>query len=76
MSKESAGSDHRLRNKLKSVFELTQQNPIPWKKINKQMQGLLEEFKTSDLAKVLFLNINDKFYETSTKETMSFNFFI
>jgi RNA polymerase-interacting CarD/CdnL/TRCF family regulator len=58
MSKESVVSDQRLRNKLKSVFELTQQNPIPWKKINKKMQNLLEEFKTSDLAKVLFLNIN------------------
>jgi hypothetical protein len=51
MSKEAVVGDQRLRNKLKSIFELTQQNPIPWKKINKQMQLLLDEFKTSDLAK-------------------------
>lgn len=61
MSKESVVSDQSLRNKLKSVFELTQQNPMPWKKLNKKMQNLLEEFKTSDLAKVLFLNINCNF---------------
>jgi hypothetical protein len=55
MSKERASlsaGEQRLRNKLKTIFESTQQNPVPWKKINKQMQALLEEYKTSDLAKV------------------------
>jgi hypothetical protein len=45
----------RIRNKLRSIFEASQEVNPAWKKINKSMVDLQKEFPNSDLVKVIIL---------------------